>query len=719
MLPPRTPRWIGAVGSRLARSARALRRAATVRLLVLALAAIGLHACGGEPDALSPELRASKIPRLLTVTGGGTGSGTVTAPNYNETASLNCVITGGTLGPEECALSYGWKTQVQLTATPDSPGSTFTGWSGACSGTAPTCKVVMTQSRSVQANFAGQGTPDFMLNVTGDGNGNGTVTSQAGLSPAIACTVTAGTAVSGACSGTYPQGTPVTLSAAPAAGGHTFDGWSGNCGGTGTCVLTMSAARAVSATFSAPPGIEASIGRWDGPFSTTIIGLHTSQLLNGKVLMWGHGGEPQLWDPSGGGFTQKANTTCTNPTTCELFCSGHTFLSDGSLLVAGGHSEALGDGNGLTQASRFDGANWSATGSMKYGRWYPTLVTLGDGSVVAMAGSQAPGVQATIPERYSGGTWTELTGASRSISLYPRAFVEPKNGIIFVAGDMNPSLWLNPSGNGGWTTGPSRVVGDRSYGSAVMLDTKVVYFGGGGGGTTANPCPGSLPQKSAEVIDLAAATPGWAVITPMKIGRRQTTAIILADGKVLVTGGSSQCGFTNEAGAVFAPELYDPSVASPADPWATMANASVVRVYHSTTVLLPDGRVLSVGSGDGGGVTQQYMYEIFSPPYLFKGARPTITLAPNPIHYGAPFTVTTPNGASIRKVTLIRLASSTHAFDMGERLNTLTFQAAADGQSLTVTPPAAGKLAPPGPYMLFIINDKGVPSVAHTLLLGP
>ena len=82
--------------------------------------------------------------------------------------------------------------------------------------------------------------------------------------------------------------------------------------------------------------------------------------------------------------------------------------------------------------------------------------------------------------------------------------------------------------------------------------------------------------------------------------------------------------------------------------------------------------------------------------------------------------MTTPNGASIRKVTLIRLASSTHAFDMGERLNTLTFQAAADGQSLTITlPPMAWELAPPGPYMLFIINDKGVPSVARTLLLGP
>ena len=207
MLPPRPPRRIDAARPRLAGGARAA-RPPILQLLVLAVATFVLHACQGEPDALSPELRASKLPRLLTVTGGGKGGGVVTAPNYGETPSLNCVITNGTAGPEDCAQSYGWKTQVQLTATADPGGSTFTGWSGACSGTAPTCKVVMTQSRSVQASFAGQGTPTFTLNVSGDGDGNGTITSQAPLTPAINCTVTAGTAVSGACSGTYPEGDP-------------------------------------------------------------------------------------------------------------------------------------------------------------------------------------------------------------------------------------------------------------------------------------------------------------------------------------------------------------------------------------------------------------------------------------------------------------------------------------------------------------------------------
>jgi hypothetical protein len=120
---------------------------------------------------------------------------------------------------------------------------------------------------------------------------------------------------------------------------------------------------------------------------------------------------------------------------------------------------------------------------------------------------------------------------------------------------------------------------------------------------------------------------------------------------VLVIGGTSQCGFTNETGAVFAAELWNPNPA-PLGRRTTMANASVVRGYHSTAALLPDGRVISTGSGDGGGVQQQNSYEIFSPPYLFKGPRPTYSL------------------------------STTHAFEMGQRLNTVSFPAVGDGQSV-------------------------------------
>jgi hypothetical protein len=680
----------------------------------LALLLALLAACQpGDDSSTSPELVISKTPRTLTIKGLGTGGGTVTAPPYGETPELACVITNGVSGPENCTPQYGYKTLVTLTATAD-PGSQFTTWGGACSGTAPTCNVLMGASKIVKATFTGSSTPSYTVNVAGSGTGSGTVKSQTGLTPAIDCAISAGTAVSGTCSASYRQGTAVTLSAVASAG-QTFDGWSGSCTGTGTCSLTMSTNEVATAAFSAPAGAESQVGRWDAPQFNPVIGLHLSHLLNGKFLLWGHNGEPQLWDPVSG-FTSVADATCTEPEVCELFCSGHTFLPDGSLLVAGGHNEALGNSNGLKQASIFDGFGWHGTGSMQYGRWYPTLVTLGDGQVVALSGDQTPTQRAVIPERYSpvSGTWTALTWAPRNMQLYPRAFVEPKNGQIFVAGTESPSMYLDPVGSAGWITGPTRVVANRSYGAAVMLDNTVVYFGGGG----ASNCPTALPQRNAEKIDLGAAAPAWQAIAPMAIRRRHLNATILADGTVLVTGGSSQCGFSNEAGAVFAAERWDPSAGTGGKGvWTTVANASVVRVYHSTTALMADGRVLSTGSGEGSGTTWQNSYEIYSPPYLFQGARPSYGLSSNEVHYGVSFTVTTPDAAAVRKVHLIRLASTTHAFDQGQRLRSLAFQVSSG--ALTVTAPASGNLAPPGPYMLFLVNLAGVPSVGQIVRVGP
>jgi hypothetical protein len=664
--------------------------------------ALFLHGCQETSEVTAPELAATKLPRTLTVNGGGTGSGKVTAPVVGETA-FNCTITNGTSDPTQgaCSQQYGWKSSVTLTATA-STGSNFTGWSGACTGTG-TCKLMMTQSRTVQANFSGSSATTYPLNVVGAGTGSGTVKSQTGLTPAINCTITAGTR-SGACSGNYTTSTSVSLTATATSG--SFDGWSGSCSGTGVCTLAMSASRSVTASFTAPLGPEATVGKWDPPtYGTPVIALHLTYLPNSKALLWGHGGEPQLWTP-GGGFSQIANTTCSG-SACELFCSGHTFLADGRLLVAGGHNEALGDDNGLKQASIFDGTSWSATGSMTYARWYPTLVELENGDVVAISGNQEPGVNAAIPERYNGSTWTALTGAQLSLPLYPRAFLEPKNGWIYYAGEGAPR-YLNPSGSGTWTTVAARTVADRSYGAAVMLDSKVLYVGGGGG-----TCP-NLVQNTAEMIDLAAASPTWGVVAPMSFRRRHVNATILPDGTVLATGGTSACGFTDPSGGVFAAEDYDPLL----NRWTTWSSASIVRVYHATATLMRDGRVLFTGSGDGAGVPQQFNYEIFSPPYMFKGTQPTYNLQSTAMHYNTPFPVLTSNAASIRKVTLIRHSSTTHSFDEGQRLNTLTFAAAADGQSLTLTPPASGRVAPPGPYMLFIVNDKGVPSVAQTILLS-
>jgi hypothetical protein len=416
-------------------------------------------------------------------------------------------------------------------------------------------------------------------------------------------------------------------------------------------------------------------------------------------------GEPQVWNAQGGSFTQKANTGCGDPHGCELFCSGHTVLADGRLLVAGGHDEARGNSYGLTQSSIFDGNGWQPAGAMRYPRWYPTLVALEDGDVVALSGSQTPGVNASIPERWNGSGWTALTGANQTLPNYPRAFVEPKQGHVFVAQGVRSRV-LDPGGSGSWSLGPTPQIADRNYGAAVMLDDKVLFAGGGG-----RTCPG-LPERSAEIIGLSAPSPAWALTGSMAVARRQLNLTILPDGSVLATGGTSACGHSDESGAVFSAELWDPETGQ----WATLASASVIRVYHSTAVLLPDGRVLSMGSGDGGGVTPQRSTEVFSPPYLFKGNRPGYDLPSTAMRYGQPFMVNTADAASIRKVTIIRLPSTTHAFNMGQRLNTLGFQAAAGG--LTITPPAAGRIAPPGPYLLFLVNEAGVPSVAQTVMLS-
>ncbi len=144
--------------------------------------------------------------------------------------------------------------------------------------------------------------------------------------------------------------------------------------------------------------------------------------------------------------------------------------------------------------------------------------------------------------------------------------------------------------------------------------------------------------------------------------------------------------------------------------WTTWASMAVPRLYHSIAMLMPDGRVLVAGTGDRPGVPNEYSAQIFSPPYLFNGPRPTITSSPSVVQYGSNFQVSTPDAASITSVSLIRTAAVTHSFDESTRRVSLAFTAS--NGVLNVQAPANGGDAPPGNYMLFIVNSNGVPSVA-------
>jgi hypothetical protein len=173
---------------------------------------------------------------------------------------------------------------------------------------------------------------------------------------------------------------------------------------------------------------------------------------------------------------------------------------------------------------------------------------------------------------------------------------------------------------------------------------------------------------------------------------------------------------------VYNAELWNPATES----WSIMARESVVRTYHSTALLLPDARVLSSGSGEGGGVTyenSQFSAQVFSPPYLYNAdgslaTRPGITSAPSRLSYGQSLTVGSPDATSVAKITLIRLSSVTHAFNQSQLINRLTFSATGS-TTLSVMGPKNANVAPPGPYMLFLVNAKGVPSKAKMVTVGP
>jgi hypothetical protein len=442
-------------------------------------------------------------------------------------------------------------------------------------------------------------------------------------------------------------------------------------------------------------GAASSAGQWSAPFPWANIAVHLSLLPTGKVLSFGLSGTPQVWDPANRTFTSV-------PSPSLLFCAGHSFLADGRLLVAGGNNNPTAAANGLPNINIFNpgSQSWTTSVPMRRGRWYPTTTTLANGDVVILAGKDEAGVGVRVPEVWSSGTLRQLSTAAVGLPLYPRTFLAP-NGKIFLAGGFSATKYLDPTGTGSWTPVATRKYGERDYGAAVMYDDgKILYVGGG------------RTTNTAETINLNSATPAWQWTGSMAFPRRHLNATVLPTGEVLVTGGTSGITFNDYKLPVHAAELWNPATGL----WTTLASNTVNRVYHSTSILLPDGRVLHTGSGDGS--PDQKTAELFSPPYLFRGSRPTITAAPSVVGYGSSFSVNTPQAANIAKVSFIRLGSTTHAFDMNQRFQRLSFTRQTG--ALTISAPTSRNRAPPGHYMLFILDGNGIPSVGRIIkLTGP
>jgi hypothetical protein len=347
-------------------------------------------------------------------------------------------------------------------------------------------------------------------------------------------------------------------------------------------------------------------------------------------------------------------------------------------------------------------------------RWYPTTTTLPDGRVLVTAGEiNCNGCVAVIPEIYNPQTnvWTQLSGASLDLPYYPHMFVLPDGRVLAAATaeDIISTQVLNVSTQTWSLVDPNPVDGGSS---AMYLPGKVIKSG-----TSADPDLPIFPSAATTyVLDTTQPAPAWQETAPMAFPRTFHTLTLLPDGTVLVTGG----GVTTDAigvgsNAVLSAELWSPVTKT----WTTMASMQKPRLYHSTALLLPDGSILAAGGGRFNGVnepTDQLSSEIYSPPYLFKGPRPTISAPlPTTATYGGTITVQTPDAARIAAVSLIRLGSVTHAFNQNQRFVQLQFTSA--GSILNIQAPANANLAPPGYYMLFILDTNSVPSVAAILQL--
>jgi hypothetical protein len=421
----------------------------------------------------------------------------------------------------------------------------------------------------------------------------------------------------------------------------------------------------------------------------------------GDILMWdafAAGQEAYVWNSTTGAVTYV-------PSVDNVFCSGPVLMADGSAMLAGGHLSA---GVGIPDVNRFDPVtkSWSPMPPMAFPRWYPNATTLPDGRVLVVSGSTTcVTCIGDIPELYDPVTnqWTQLGTAQLSMPLYPHIYVLPNGKILYASSTEGviQSQVLDLA-TGTWSmVDPNAVTG----GSSAMYRPGMIVKSGSPG------APGRIPtansSTSTYVLDMTKPAPAWRQVGSMAFGRTFHTLTLLPDGTVLVTGGSQTNDPTSQA--VYAAEVWNPQT----EAWTTMSSMQMARTYHETAILLQDGRILVAGGGGCCGAPDQFNGEIFSPPYLFHGPRPTISSVAANLTYGAPFFVTTPDAASITSVVLMRIGSATHQFDRDQRYLPLSFTAAANG--LNVQMVANANLAPPGDYMLFILNGSGVPSVSSVV----
>ena len=462
-------------------------------------------------------------------------------------------------------------------------------------------------------------------------------------------------------------------------------------------------------------------GSWGPLADWPLVGIHTVITPQGKVMSFGLAtrGDQFLynvWDPDLGTGENSHNLI---PSALEVnsFCSAAIVLPEtGNILMPGGTLPDPGN-LGVAEVPLFNTAteSLSKASSMSSSRWYPTATTLANGEILLTGGRDEVRRPTTIPEVYSpeSNTWRSLLGVSM-VGYgfdYPRQWVAP-DGRVFGYSAAKNMYYIKPEGNGVLQyRGKIPIAGLPGNSTAVMYETGKILQVGGAGLTPEN----TGYHNSAYVIDINGSEP---VVTkvedPQQPGRILANSVVLPDGKVMLVGGS---GVSNRLSEVATrPEIWDPTNQT----WSLMAPSSTARLYHSTALLLKDGRVLVAGGGRPGPLANTNA-EIFSPTYLFDSngevTRPNILTAPDEAPYGSEVTVRHSDIDTVARATLIKTGAVTHSLNMEQRFIELDFTILNNG-SVSVTLPDSPNIATPGFYFLHLLNESGVPSKAHMIRLS-
>ncbi|MFF2469393.1 galactose oxidase-like domain-containing protein [Streptomyces mirabilis] len=486
-------------------------------------------------------------------------------------------------------------------------------------------------------------------------------------------------------------------------------------------------------------------GRWDVlPTQNPVRSMHSVVLNNGKVLLIAGSGNSEE-NFNAGTFTSAVydpvnGTYKVIPTPKDMFCSGHVQLADGRVLVMSGNKAfpvAGGHGyEGYKDSYVFDPVTetYSKTNDLNDGHWYPSATELGNGDVISFGGLREDSTGSVTAERWSAAQqrWLPFTQVNQTWSywgLYP-SMILMQDGRLFYSGSHVFGNGTPGTGSAIYDYDANTVTAipglqdkdERDQSASVLLppaqDQKVLTIGGGN--IDSNP----EANRLTDIIDLKAANPAYTVGPQIpqgtvdlgngKVaetgnqGKMYVSAVLLPDGKVLETGG----GLHNRANPVFEASMFDPAT-STFDPVAADPEA---RGYHSSAFLLPDGRVVATGDNPGNG-TWNHNVSIYTPPYLLKGTRPTITsVIDNEWVYGDTQRITVDR--PIVKAELIRPAAVTHSSDPNQRFVDLPLSV--DGNNVDLNVTSNPNMAPPGWYMLFAVDANGVPSVAKWVhLQGP